>query len=381
MKIIIACEIYPPDIGGPATFVKNIIPVLKQAGHQIQVITYADSNDSADGVIRISRKTNLFLRYLKYFLAIRKISQDADLIFAQGPLASGLPAILVKKLTGKKVFIKVVGDVAWERVYNQGKITEAVDDFQTKKYSAAIERQKKIRSWTVKNADLIITPSEYLKKLVYGWGVAPNKIKVIYNAISAKRKSQTQEQAKRQLGLEGKIILFVGRLTPWKGLETLIDLLPVWLMVERDLKLVIVGEGPSEKILKLRIKNLKLEDKVRLVGRLDQTSVGDYYQAADIFVLNSAYEGLSHTLLEALSFGLPAVVSNVGGNPEVVKNEINGFLVEYNDQQQILEAVKKIAQNQELAKSFQKANQEVLEKFSVAKMNQDYLATLDSTNY
>jgi len=57
MKIIIACEIYPPDIGGPATFVKNIIPVLKQAGHQIQVITYADSNDSADGVIRISRKT------------------------------------------------------------------------------------------------------------------------------------------------------------------------------------------------------------------------------------------------------------------------------------------------------------------------------------
>ena len=381
MKIIIACEIYPPDIGGPATFVKNIIPVLKQAGHQIQVITYADSNDSADGVIRISRKTNMFLRYLKYFLAIRKISQDADLIFAQGPLASGLPAILVKKLTGKKVFIKVVGDVAWERVYNQGKITEAVDDFQTKKYSAAIERQKKIRSWTVKNADLIITPSEYLKKLVYGWGVAPNKIKVIYNAISAKRKSQTQEQAKRQLGLEGKIILFVGRLTPWKGLETLIDLLPVWLMVERDLKLVIVGEGPSEKILKLRIKNLKLEDKVRLVGRLDQTSVGDYYQAADIFVLNSAYEGLSHTLLEALSFGLPAVVSNVGGNPEVVKNEINGFLVEYNDQQQILEAVKKIAQNQELAKSFQKANQEVLEKFSVAKMNQDYLATLDSTNY
>ena|SRR3989338_8821802 len=381
MKIIIACEIYPPDIGGPATFVKNIIPVLKQAGHQIQVITYADSNDSADGVIRISRKTNLFLRYLKYFLAIRKISQDADLIFAQGPLASGLPAILVKKLTGKKVFIKVVGDVAWERAYNQGKITEAADDFQTKKYSAAIERQKKIRSWTVKNADLIITPSEYLKKLVYGWGVAPNKIKVIYNAISAKRKSQTQEQAKRQLGLEGKIILFVGRLTPWKGLETLIDLLPVWLMVERDLKLVIVGEGPSEKILKLRIKNLKLEDKVRLVGRLDQTSVGDYYQAADIFVLNSAYEGLSHTLLEALSFGLPAVVSNVGGNPEVVKNEINGFLVEYNDQQQILEAVKKIAQNQELAKSFQKANQEVLEKFSVAKMNQDYLATLDSTNY
>lgn len=381
MKIIIACEIYPPDIGGPATFVKNIIPVLKQAGHQIQVITYADSNDSADGVIRISRKTNMFLRYLKYFLAIRKISQDADLIFAQGPLASGLPAILVKKLTGKKVFIKVVGDVAWERAYNQGKITEAADDFQTKKYSAAIERQKKIRSWTVKNADLIITPSEYLKKLVYGWGVAPNKIKVIYNAISAKRKSQTQEQAKRQLGLEGKIILFVGRLTPWKGLETLIDLLPVWLMVERDLKLVIVGEGPSEKILKLRIKNLKLEDKVRLVGRLDQTSVGDYYQAADIFVLNSAYEGLSHTLLEALSFGLPAVVSNVGGNPEVVKNEINGFLVEYNDQQQILEAVKKIAQNQELAKSFQKANQEVLEKFSVAKMNQDYLATLDSTNY
>lgn len=394
MKLVLACEIYPPDIGGPATFIKRLLPVLEEnnfiqhqqgAGFSPSVLTYADNLASTSlvlglsaeaGVIKVSRKLPLPLRYAAYFFKLLKMARGADLIFAQGPTAAGLPAILVKKLLGKKVIIKVVGDVAWERSFNNGLVTDLLDDFQVKDYGFKIEWQKKLRAWTVKNADLIITPSQYLKKMVLGWGADSTKVQVIYNSFAVHSQPVDKLTVKKQLGLEGKIILSAGRLAPWKGFSALIELMPEFLKIDPAFKLIIAGSGPDQEKLEAQIVALGLAEKIKLIGQIAQAKMLSYYAAADIFILNSGYEGLSHALLEALSYSLPVLASAIGGNPEVIIDGENGLLFAYNNKEQIVEALGKISTNPELREKFSLASQKVLAKFSFAKMIAEYLTVL-----
>lgn len=376
MKIVIAAEIFAPDAGGPATFVARLQPRLQAAGKDVKIITYADQAENSENLIKINRKQNVLFRYWQYFIALKKLSKDADLIFAQGPTAAGLPAILVKKLLGTKVIIKVVGDVAWERCFNGGKVKDLIDDFQHQHYGIMVELQKKIRSFTVRNADLVITPSQYLKSIVVGWGAKPDKVKVILNSFETHANSLAKEISKQELNLSGKIILSVGRLAPWKGFATLINLMPKLLEVDKDLKLVIVGDGPEMANLQELVNKKPLAQNVILTGRKKQEEMGAYYSAADIFILNTGYEGLSHTLLEALSYNLPVITTNIGGNPEVIKDNVNGLLVEYENSEQIFSAIKKILDNPELAGNFVKNGQEALSQFSFNKMIEEYLSVL-----
>jgi glycosyltransferase involved in cell wall biosynthesis len=101
--------------------------------------------------------------------------------------------------------------------------------------------------------------------------------------------------------------------------------------------------------------------------------LGKYYKASDYWILNSGYEGLSHVLLEALAYQLPVIVSNVGGNPEVVEDKINGLLVEYNNKQQIIEAIKLLETQPELKQKIVQNTAKTLEKFSNQRMFKEYL--------
>jgi len=373
--MVIAAEIYPPETGGPASFVKRILPFLKENGFEVKVITYSDENAEEIDLIKIKRVSNLLVRYWRYFTALWKLFKEADLIFAQGPTAAGLPAVLIKKLLGKKVVIKVVGDVAWERSFSQGKIKDLINEFQNKKYGFGVEFQKWLRGFTVRQADLVITPSQYLKKIVVGWGVSSDKVQVIYNSFESHLQVLNKTEAKQKLNLNDYIIFSAGRLVPWKGFAGLIELMPRFLVLKPDCKLLIAGSGPEENNLKLKVKILNLEDKVIFAGQVAQNEMPFYYCVADLFILNSGYEGLSHTLLEALSYALPTIASDIGGNPEVIHNNVNGLLFDYNNQDQIFTAVETILNNPTLAEKFQQESQKILQEFVFQRMMNEYFQT------
>ena len=376
MNIIIASEIFPPDSGGPATFVVNLIPQLQKAGHAVKLITYGDLEikikEYSFEVIRIPRK-NLAVKFFKYTLKLLKSAKDADVIFCQGPIASGLPALIVKKLTGKKVIMKIVGDVAWERARNKFGIKETVDEYQGEKYNWQINLSNKLKSFIVKRVDQIITPSNYLKGIVSGWGADTNKIKVIYNSFVLSAIDLTKEECKKEIGIQGKIIMSIGRLASWKGFATLIELMPEFLKINPELKLMIVGSGPEEENLRKKIINLKLNDKIIMTGNIDHQELGKYYQAADFWILNTAYEGLSHVLLETLAYKLPVAVTNIGGNPEVIQDQVNGLLFEYDNKEEIAAAIKYLEENPDQCQKFIDESQRTLEKFSFSKMVEGYL--------
>jgi glycosyltransferase involved in cell wall biosynthesis len=186
-------------------------------------------------------------------------------------------------------------------------------------------------------------PSEYLKRMVVGWGVPPDKVRVIYNALPLHHEALelSQVDARAQLRLdEAPTLLTAARLTPWKGVDHLITAL----RNIADVRLLVAGDGEALESLRRQAEHGDLSGRVTFLGRVGRDQMALYMKAADYLVLYSGYEGLSHTLLESLRAGTPVIASDKGGNPEVVKHGVNGLLVPYVNVEALAEALKEAFQ-------------------------------------
>lgn len=373
MKLLIAADIFPPDVGGPATYSHKLGTKLVNRGWKVDLVCYSDSwkeDGYAFNVHRVVRSKKLLHHYM-YFKQLYRLAKNTDLIYAMGPVSAGLPAMIVAKLLRKKIAVKVVGDYAWEQARNTQKTDLDIDDFQKQKLSGKVLLLKKIETWVCSSANQVIVPSEYLKKIVSGWGVNPKKISVIYNSISFDEPRANVEDQ------DPHIIISIGRLVPWKGFKVLIELLPDFLKIDERFRLIILGYGPDKKMLLDLARELGVQDHVE-IKKVDHRIRDDYLKLSGIFVLNTGYEGLSHTLLEVLAVGVPIVTTDVGGNPEVIQDGKNGLLVEYNNKQQLTEAILKLYKDKELRKEFVENGRTVLPKFTFSKMIDDTAKLLKS---
>ena len=318
-KVVFAAGIAAPDIGGPATYVGKLAGELKQP-----VISYSK---------RLKRYPR-GLKHFLYFLYLLWLARDAKVIYAQNSTSAGLPAMMAAKLLRKRFVLKVVGDAAWERKRNY---------------------LRGIQAYVAGRADQVIVPSQYVKKMVRGWGVSENKINVIYNAIeNGSQYDISEEEAKKRIGIDGDIILSVGRPVPWKGFDDLRAIMPDLLKENSNFRLVIIGENK----------------------KVPHSQMPFYFKAADIFVLNSGYEGLSHTILEAMSSGVPVIASDEGGNPELIEDGFNGLLVEYKNKEQIKDAILKLWRDKDLQEKFIRNSKEKLKNFTWEKLVEKTLRIL-----
>ncbi len=197
-------------------------------------------------------------------------------------------------------------------------------------------------------AKKIIVPSQYLKNVVLLWGVDRERIAVIYNAYEGARAPLSKESARTRAGIFGTAIVSIGRLVPWKGFAGLIEILPSLARRISNVALFIAGSGPMGEELRLRARALGVTERVRFLGTVPPEEISYLLRGGDIFVLNSAYEGFSHTLLEAMAEGIPVVTTSVGGNPELVESEKSGILVSYNDKDALGDAIVKLVENPSL---------------------------------
>lgn len=373
-NILIATGIFPPDIGGPASYSETLLKELPKDKFAVTVLTYSDQPKNEPGVFRVDRGKNIFFRYFNYFIKAYRLVKKNDLIYVQGPVSEGLPIYLACKIIGRKYILKIVGDYAWEQGRQRFGIFGSLDDFQNKRHSFKVEIFKFIQKKTAKNAELIIVPSRYLKEIVIKWGVSGEKIKVIYNSTD---KINIDDNFKT--GFEGDLIFSVGRLVPWKGFEVLIEIMPDLIKFNPNFKLLIIGDGPDKGKLKEKIENLNLEKNVFLLGKFDQVKLWNYLSQGKMFLLNTSYEGLSHLIIEAMKLGLPVITTKVGGNPELIKNNETGILVEYNNKQELIGAVKSLWENKDFySKISSQAKKEVEEKFSRQKMLERLINIFDT---
>ncbi len=324
MKILITVGIFPPDIGGPASFVPKIAELYVNSGHDVTVVCLTDRKQTDNynfKVVRILRNQNLPIRWIKTVSQIIRHGYNADLLFVNGlPMESYIANIF----TRKKLIRKIVGDWAWERGMNKKIINESFDEFQNKKHNLHLEIAKFSRGWTATKADLIITPSNHLKNVVKGWGVKENCIKVIYNGTKLKNRPDSIDNQ----AFDYFRFITIGRLAPWKNIDIIIKALSDYKKVNQNFIFYIVGSGPDETKLKQLVEDLDLEDFITFTGQLQKDELNYYLQKSDIYIQASSYEGLPHVILEAMSYNLSIISTPIGGTNEIIQDGKNGWVWE-----------------------------------------------------
>ncbi|MEK7121214.1 MAG: glycosyltransferase family 4 protein [Patescibacteria group bacterium] len=258
-KILICTGIYPPDIGGPASYAKTLANWLNGSGMTVltysSVLGFKDDKNQPYKIVRVWSKLPKGLKHMIYLFKAISLAKKSDAIFALNAVSAGVPALIAAKMSKKKFFVKIVGDYAWEVAMNKNKTQLLIDDFQKLSKTGKIKILHSLQTWVCKKADGIIVPSQYLAGIVRGWGIPDDKIKVIYNGVDFKGADISQEEAKKKIEIYGDIILSAGRLVPWKGFRMLIKILPRLSEISQLFRLVIVGDGPDKKMLESMINN------------------------------------------------------------------------------------------------------------------------------
>ena len=325
MHLLIITGIFPPDIGGPATYVPQIARGLVERGHTVTVLTLSDRLDHSDcaypfRVVRLPRAQPKALRITRTVHTIWRLGQEAHALFVNG---IGLEAALANLALGKPMVLKVVGDLAWERATASRWSGETFEAFQRARHGPRIALLKGLRTWWTRRADQVIVPSRYLARWVMGLGVPENRLTVIYNAVAP---PNGLAPLPSPLGTPVKLVT-AGRLVPMKRVDGILEAIANM----KDVGLVVIGDGPERKRLKSRASELGLDDRVCFTGAREQSETLALMAACDVFVLNSLYEGLPHVALEAMALGIPVVATAVCGTPEAVVDGETGYLVNSQD--------------------------------------------------
>lgn len=319
MNILITVGIFPPDIGGPASFVPKISDFLIENGHNVKIICLSEvgnihTEDNLD-VIRIKRSNNLPIRWIKTIYQIVKNGRRSDLIFVNG---LGVESAIANLILQKQLIRKIVGDPVWERAYNKKRTTDSFDDFQNNKHSFLIEVQKLLRNWSINSAEIVITPSDHLKSFVSGIGYS-KKILKINNGINITDINRANE-SKADINL-----IIISRLVVQKNINIVIEAMK--LLDNKNLKLSIVGEGGEFSKLESEIHDLNLQNQVQLLGKIDNNKISQFLLTADIFIQASDYEGLPHSLLEAINYEVPILSTETGGCKDLLNDGERGFII------------------------------------------------------
>lgn len=210
---------------------------------------------------------------------------------------------------------------------------------------------------------------------------ADKRLSIITNGIAADdilHRAQTVAATRESLGLgvEHCIIGSVGRFVPLKNYPLLLRAFAGVYGVRPEVRLVLVGSGPQEPELRFLVQELQIQDVVHFVGN---TSALAYYPIFDLFVLSSFKEGISIALLEAMSCGLPCIITNHVPEHDVIAHEKNGLVVHPITVPAFAQTLHKVIDDKELRKNLgAQAFASVRSTFSIAIMINGYYALYEN---
>ncbi len=346
LRIVLATPIYLPEIGGPATYTKEVCE--RFAGtHDITVVAYARAGKAygTSRLVEIPKDLPLPVRLMKFFFAVMREAKSADVIYAQNAMAAGLPAVLAGMLRRKPVVIKFVGDEAWERATQLRRTEKILEEFlSVPDGSMRTTLFMALQGWVLRRASRVTTPSRYLRDLIVRtYHIDPARAVVNYNAADDHGAPVfAPEHVPHR-------IVMTARLTAWKGIDGMLRALPTVLRAYPDASLVIAGDGPERPNLERLTNELGLAAHVTFLGNVTRAETWQLRKESDVYVLNSTYEGLPHTVLTSFAAGIPVIATNISGTNEAVQHEANGLLIPPNDPDALAEAILRIFRDPSLA--------------------------------
>ncbi|HYD92916.1 MAG TPA: glycosyltransferase family 4 protein [Candidatus Paceibacterota bacterium] len=322
MHLALVTPLYPPEPGGPATYAKLLMEELPKRGIKVTLIKFSD----------VRHLPNM-LRQAIFCIAVLRRARHADTILALDAVSVGWPSYVANVLLRKRFVVKVVGDHVWEQGRQRFGIEASLDVFTHTKprLHPYLRFLQFLQRTVVRGAHAVIVPSNYLRDIVESWGVSKERVFTIYNAVTV---DQVGTVPAAVSSLPRPLVVTAGRLVPWKGVGGVIDA-----VVGTGASLAVVGDGPEREHLEQHAGDMRQhthtvglkEFRYVFTGTLSHEDLLAVVQSADLFVLNSTYEGLSHLLLEAVALGTPTIATDAGGNREVLEGVSYGRLVPVSD--------------------------------------------------
>jgi glycosyltransferase involved in cell wall biosynthesis len=353
MRILMVISQFDPIIGGAEKQAKLLAKKLAQKGIQVKILTgwwkFGTPHSEVIDGIKIFRNFSfwgmfgmkgfrfigalVYVFTLAFYLLIHR--QRYELIHVHQVLYPAFVSILIgKKVLGKPVIVKTA---------SSGMTSDLT---QLKKYPFGHFQA----NYLLKEMDCLVAVSQISGKEFIKAGYPVSQIIYIPNGveISSKERRQTREV---------KHVISTVRLSREKGIDVLLEAWAKVVLIEGNVKLIVLGGGPLEVEMKKKAYSLGIYEYVNFKGFVD--SVTEYYRDADLFVLPSRAEGMSNALLEAMSYGMPCIATKVGGNGEVLGGEEiaiptgefvvakNGLLVNPDDKEGLCAAILYLIQNSE----------------------------------
>lgn len=352
--------------GGGETYPFRLSLELSKSGHNVTFFTgklkgikynHLQINDN----FRIIYLPILFGMHVQSIVSPKLLyyllSGNFDVIHAnQLPTAFSLIGSVAAKLKGKKLIITHHG------------------------FLPNLNIKAKILSLIMsKFVDAITVQSEYTANF-YKPFVNEKKIRILPNGIDthfySPKKLNTDfiQRFKRD---NEQIVLYVGRLLPSKGIDTLVSSISI-LSNKLNVKLIIVGEGPFREYIENLVKKLNLTDRVILTGFIKDEDLPYYYTLADVLVLPSVYydcfggynaepEAFGLVLAEAMACGTPTIATKVGGIPYWIKDNLNGLLFSPGNAEELSKSIYNLLTDSELyEKIIENASNELKMKYSLS---------------
>jgi len=319
-------------IGGIAKHVIGLSNFLRSKNHHVTIIS--SENTPTIPIKKLKNPSFMISALIK-----TKFSGNYDIIHAHHPIAS----LSFKASSAKKI-------VTFHGIYsNQIGILHG---------NVASTLSNKFEKNALKWADAITAGSkesfEYYSQLGHTINYIPNAIDVKSLPTQINKKFTKQ-------------IIFAGRLSKEKGTELLIKISKT---LPPELHLLIVGSGPMEKDIK---EIDKLYSNIHYLGYLPREELIPLIRGSVVLIQPSLAEGISTTLLEAMACKIPIIASNVGGNKELILNNQNGFLINPDSSDELLEKILLISENQSLQQKFGQKSFELVKKFEWSEVGQKYL--------
>ena len=285
---------------------------------------------------------------------------NPDVLHAHSPALNGLAAVRA----GRRNKIPVVYECRafWEDA--------AVDHGTSHEGGLRYRLTKALESYVFRHADAVTTICEGLRKDIISRGIAAKKVTVIPNAVDIERFTfgvEADTSLREKLHLSGKKVLgFIGSFYAYEGLPLLLEAMPKILKSSPDIRLLLVGGGPQEALIKNKVIELGLDNEVIFTGRVPHDEVQAYYNQVDIFVYPRLAMRLTELVtplkpLEAMAQGRLVVASDVGGHKELIRDRQNGYLFNAGDAGDLAETVTGLLATESKWSELKKAGREYVE--------------------
>lgn len=374
ISFLLVCHSYPPVIGGSEIEAQRVCAALIRRGYRITVVCAGgkpmpplrDWIDPEGVKVRIYacgwkgplRDIVFALRVSGMLIRERRNYQFVYFLMQGLHLAAGLPTA---RLLGKPILMKIAGS--------------GVVPLMAKSLSGRLELR-----WLRKWAYRVMLLNDGMREEAMAAGFASDQLSWMPNPVDTANFAPCGDRERLELRRKFRIpptaavVLYCGRLAAEKALPELIDAFALVARQVPETMLVLVGDGPLRPSLVMQTCQLNLkDDEVRFVGQVRPIEVCDWLKVADVFTLVSFSEGFPCALVEAMSTGLPCVVSDIPANRQLIEDGKHGFVTPVSDLQATSLAIVQLLKDATLRLRMGEAGrQRVVDNYSTDKVSVRY---------